>query len=369
MTSAPLAGLKVLELGGIGPGPHAAMMLADLGADVVRVDRPSGGLKVTPAGKVDWMQRGRRLVAADMKTDEGMATIRALLDAADVLIEGFRPGVAERLGVGPADAHASNPGLIYARMTGWGQQGPWAKVAGHDINYIGLTGGLNSFRSGDGPPVPPANMFGDFGGGSVFLVMGVLAALHERASSGLGQVVDANIVDGTSVLLQMVWSLRGAGLWSDTPASNLLDTGCPFYDTYECADGKYMAVGPLEPQFYAAMLDGLGLAGEDLPAQYDKSGWPVLRARFTEIYASRTRDEWAKHFDGTDGCVTPVLSFGEVASHPHNAERGTLIELGGIVQAAPAPRFSRSEPGTPSTPPTAATPLDEVLRSWAQSSS
>ncbi len=291
--SGPLRGLRVLEVGGIGPGPHAAMMLADLGADVVRVDRPSGGLELVPAGKRDWMMRGRRLVAADLKSENGLAAVRALLDAADVLIEGFRPGVTERLGFGPAQAHATNPGLIYARMTGWGQDGPWAKLAGHDINYIGLTGGLNAFRKDGGPPVPPINTFGDFGGGSMFLVMGVLAALHERASSGLGQVVDANIVDGTSVLLQMVWSLRGAGLWSDAPASNLLDTGCPFYDAYECADGQYVAVGSLEPQFYAEMLAGLGLAGEDLPAQYDRTGWPALRARFTAEFASRTRDEWA----------------------------------------------------------------------------
>jgi alpha-methylacyl-CoA racemase len=361
--SGPLVGLRVLELGGIGPGPHAAMMLGDLGADVVRVDRPSGGLKVAP-GAVDWTQRNRRRVAADMKTDEGMATMRALFDAADVVVEGFRPGVAERLGIGPADVMATNPGLIYARMTGWGQDGPWAKVAGHDINYIGLTGALNAFQKADSGPVPPMNLVGDFGGGSMFLVFGILAALYERQSSGQGQVVDANIVDGVSVLSQFIWGLLPTGFWVDKPASNLLDTGCPFYDTYRCSDGGWMAVGALEPQFYAELLSGLGIAGEDLPKQNDRSGWPVLRARFTELFASRTRDEWTKVFDGTDACTTPVLSWGEAAQHPHLQGKGTLVEIDGVTQAAPAPRFSRTVPATPTTPPSGETPLDEVLASW-----
>ncbi len=361
--SGPLSGLRVLELGGIGPGPHAAMMLADLGADVVRVDRPSGGLKVAP-GQKDWMQRNRRLVGADMKTAEGMATMRALFDAADVVIEGFRPGVAERLGIGPADVHATNPGLIYARMTGWGQNGPWAKVAGHDINYLGLTGALGAIRKAGGPPVPPLNLLGDFGGGSMFLVFGILAALYERQTSGQGQVVDAAIVDGTSTLSQMIYGLMSGGAWVDQPASNLLDTGCPFYDTYECSDGGYVAVGPLEPQFYAAFLDGLGLAAGDLPAQYDRGGWPVLREKFTAIFASRTRDEWAKHFEGTDACTTPVLSWGEAAAHPHLVGRKTHIEVDGVLQVAPSPRFSRSLPATPTAPPEETTALDEVLASW-----
>ena len=365
--SGPLSGLRVLELGGIGPGPHAALMLGDLGADVVRVDRPSGGLSLVPAGAVDWMMRGRRLLAADLKTPSGMAEFRSLLDMADVLLEGFRPGVAERLGIGPADAHATNPGLIYARMTGWGQDGPWAKVAGHDINYIGLTGGLNHFRRPGERPVPPINTVGDFGGGSMFLVQGVLAALHERNSSGRGQVVDANIIDGTSVLLQMMWALRGADSWDDEPASNIIDSGAPFYDTYTCADGRYVAVGAIEPQFYAALLDGLGLAGADLPDQLDRSGWPRLRAQFTAVFVSRTRDEWAKHFDGTDACVTPVLAWDEVAAHPHHAARGTLVELGGVLQAAPAPRFSRSSPDLPTAPPAGPTSFDDLRQSWASS--
>jgi alpha-methylacyl-CoA racemase len=368
-TGGPLRGIRVVELGGIGPGPHAAMLLADLGADVVRVDRPSGGLAIVPPGERDWQLRGRRLVTADLKTDEGRAAMWGLLEVADVLIEGFRPGVTERMGIGPEVVHARNPRLVYARMTGWGQHGPLAPRAGHDINYISVTGGLNAMRVRDAAgtlsrPVPPLNMFGDFGGGSVFLVMGVLAALLERERSGLGQVVDAGIVDGASALLQVIWGMRAVGEWSDTPASNVIDTGTPFYDTYACADGNYVAVGSLEPQFYAALLAGLGLAAEDLPAQYDRAGWPALRARFTALFATRTRDEWATHFDGSDACVTPVLSFAEAADHPHLRDRGTLIEIDGITQAAPAPRFSRTAPALPSPPATEPTPVAEVLVSW-----
>jgi alpha-methylacyl-CoA racemase len=365
----PLAGLRVLELGGIGPGPHAALMLGDLGADVVRVDRPAGGLSLIPSGARDWMMRGRRLLAADLKSDAGMAAFQSLLGVADVLIEGFRPGVAERLGIGPAEAHALNPRLIYARITGWGQEGPWAATAGHDLNYIGLTGGLGHFRRPGERPVPPINTFGDFGGGSMFLVQGILAALHERHASGRGEVIDANIVDGSSVLLQMMWALRGAGAWSDEPGSNIIDTGAPFYDTYSCADGRYVAVGAIEAQFYAAMLDGLGLSDEDLPAQHDRGGWPRLRACFAGVFVTRTRHEWAEHFDGTDACVTPVLAWHEVAHHPHHAARGTLVDLEGVVQAAPAPRFSRRPLGTPGPPPSGPTPLPDLLQSWSGSRS
>jgi alpha-methylacyl-CoA racemase len=360
----PLANLRVVELGGIGPGPHAAMLLADLGADVVRVERPSGGLKMLPKGQPDWFLRGVDIVTADLKTPEGKEVLGSLLAAADVVIEGYRPGVAERLGIGPDDVAAVNPGAIYARMTGWGQDGPLAQRAGHDINYIGLTGGLNAFRVEGSRPVPPLNMYGDFGGGSLYLVMGILAALFERQSSGRGQVVDGAIVDGTASLLQIIWNLRAAGMWSDEPAVNLLDTGAPFYDTYECADGRYVAVGALEPQFYAALLDGLGLTGEELPAQHDREGWPVLRKRFAELFASRPRDEWAAHFEATDACVTPVLAFNEVAAHPHIAARGTVADIHGTVQAAPAPRFSRSDPGTPRRPAADPTPVDTVLTRW-----
>lgn len=360
----PLAGVRVLELGGIGPGPHAAMLLADLGADVVRIERPHGGLTVTPPGAPDWLLRGRRTVLADLKTEVGGVTVQRLLDLADVVIESFRPGVAERLGIGPDEASVRNPGLVYARMTGWGQNGPLARRAGHDINYIGLSGGLNAFRVAGSRPVPPLNMFGDFGGGSLYLVVGILAALHERGRSGRGQVVDAAIVDGTTSLLQMIWGLRATGVWHDAPANNLLDTGAPFYDTYECSDGGFVAVGALEPQFYAALLTGLNLADADLPAQHDVDGWPVLRKRFTEAFHSRTRDDWAAHFAETDACVTPVLGFPEVAEHPHITARGTLIEIDGVVQAAPAPRFSRSDPVRPTAPAVAPTPVEDVIAGW-----
>lgn len=359
----PLAGLRVIELAGLGPAPHAAMLLADLGADVVRVERPSGGLPVI-AGTDDQLLRGRRSVAADLKDPAGRRLVLALAERADVLIEGLRPGVTERLGVGPADCQARNPRLIYARMTGWGQDGPLAGRAGHDIDYVALSGVLHAVGNAGGRPVPPLNLVGDFGGGSMFLVTGVLAALYERERSGTGQVVDAAMIDGVSVLGQMFWSMRASGLWSDQRGTNLLDSGAPFYDTYACADGRFVAVGALEPQFYAALLAGLGLAAAQLPAQLDRSGWPVLRRRFTEVFASRTRDEWTAVFEGTDACVAPVLTFDEVGCHPHIAARGTLIELGGVTQAAPAPRFSRTPPGRPSPPAHAGADTDEVLADW-----
>ncbi|HKS47724.1 MAG TPA: CaiB/BaiF CoA-transferase family protein [Amycolatopsis sp.] len=361
--SGPLNGLRVVELAGIGPGPHAAMVLADLGADVVRVERPSGGLEIT-AGKPDHLLRGRRSVAANLKTDEGRQTVLRLAAKADVLLEGLRPGVAERLGVGPEQCHAVNPALVYGRMTGWGGDGPLAQRAGHDINYISLTGALHALGRAGERPTAPLNLVGDFGGGSMFLVTGVLAALWERERSGRGQVVDAAMVDGTSVLLQMIWAFRGAGSWTDERGANLLDSGAPFYDTYTCADGKWVAVGALEPQFYAALLAGLGLDGEDLPAQLDRSGWPRLRARFTEVFVSKTRDEWAGIFAGTDACVTPVLAFDEVATHPHLAARGTIVDIDGVPQAAPAPRFSRTVTTIPQPPPIPGADTEAVLAGW-----
>jgi alpha-methylacyl-CoA racemase len=361
----PLAGLKVVELAGIGPGPHAAMVLADLGAEVVRVDRPSGGLQLGAPGAPDPTLRGRRRVAADLKDPEGREALLRLVEHADVLLEGYRPGVTERLGVGPADCHARNPRLVYARMTGWGQDGPLAARAGHDINYISLTGALHAIGRAGERPVPPLNLVGDFGGGSMLLVVGVLAALWEAQRSGRGQVVDAAMVDGASLLAQMVWGLLGEGVWTDTRDQNLLDGHAPFYDTYTCADGRHVAVGALEPQFYAALLTGMGLDGEGLPAQYDRSGWPALRARFTEVFATRTRDEWADVFAGTDACVTPVLAFGEVPAHPHIAARGTVVELDGMAQAAPAPRFSRTAATLPGGPGDVE-PVEQVLVDWAR---
>ncbi|MBB4137886.1 CaiB/BaiF CoA transferase family protein [Gordonia humi] len=359
----PLAGLKVVELGGIGPGPHAAMMLADLGADVVRVERPGGALDLT-GGRPDYLLRGRRSVSADLRGLEGLDVVRRLLAKADVLIEGFRPGVAERLGIGPSDVEAFNNRLIYGRMTGWGQDGPWARRAGHDINYISITGALHAIGRTGEPPAPPLNLVGDFGGGSMFLVTGVLAALWERERSGRGQVVDTAMIDGASALMQMMWSMLGQGTWSTDRGSNLLDGGAPFYDTYRCGDDRFVAVGAIEPQFYAALLDGLDIDPAELPDQLDRSGWPTIRARFTERFATRPRDEWARLFDGTDACVSPVLDFAEAADHPQMAARENLIEIDGIRQAAPAPRFSRTSPGVPATPPVPGGDTEEVLTDW-----
>ncbi|WP_020661443.1 CaiB/BaiF CoA transferase family protein [Amycolatopsis benzoatilytica] len=353
----PLTGLRVVELAGIGPGPHAAMILADLGADVVRVDRP--GTRERNA-----LLRGRRSVFADLKTPAGRDLVRRLAAVADVLVEGFRPGVAERLGVGPADCLAVNPRLVYGRMTGWGQDGPLASRAGHDINYLSLTGALHAIGRAGQPPVPPLNLVGDFGGGSMFLLTGVLAALWERERSGRGQVVDAAMVDGASVLSQMIWAFRGEGAWTDERGTNLLDGGAPFYDTYECADGRHVAVGAIEPQFYAKLLDGLGLDAAGPPDQLDREGWPALRARFSEIFRAHPRQHWEKVFADTDACVTPVLTFAEAEHHPHLAARGTITELDGVVQPAPAPRFSRTTTDVPSAAPEPGTDTAAVLSDW-----
>lgn len=360
----PLAGLRVVELAGIGPAPHAAMVLADLGADVVRVDRPAGrSLQFGPPGSADAVLRGRRSVAADLKTGVGRVLVLDLAARADVLLEGLRPGVAERLGVGPRECLTRNPRLVYGRITGWGQHGPRAHEAGHDINYIGLVGALHAIGRADAPPPPPLNLVGDYGGGSMLLLVGILAALWERASSGRGQVIDAAMVDGTALLTQMTLALRGMAAWTDDRASNLLDGAAPFYRTYVCADGRYVAVGALEPQFFASLVDGLGLHPAEVGGQHDRSGWPGMRRAFADRFATRTRDEWAAHFAGAEACVTPVLSFAEAAAEPHLTARGTYLQADGIVQAAPAPRFSR----TPAPPPaTGPIPVDaaEILNSW-----
>jgi len=361
--SGPLAGLKVVELAGIGPGPHAAMILADLGADVVRIDRPAGGLRLGSPDAPDPTLRGRRRVAADLKDPAGRETVLRLVEHADILLEGYRPGVTERLGVGPADCHARNPKLVYGRMTGWGQDGPLAPRAGHDINYLSLTGALHAIGRGGQRPVPPLNLVGDFGGGSMLLVVGVLAALWEAERSGQGQVVDAAMVDGVSVLSQMVWALLGKKIWRDERDANLLDGHAPFYDTFTCADGRHVAVGALEPQFYALLLAGLEIDPAELPAQYDPQGWAELRTRFTATFATRTRDEWAAVFADTDACVTPVLAFGEVADHPHLAARCTIVERDGIPQAAPAPRFSRTATEIPARA-SAPEDVNSVLADW-----
>jgi alpha-methylacyl-CoA racemase len=358
--------LRVVELAGIGPGPHAAMILADLGADVVRVERPTTA--TTPALQVgdpdlpDPLLRGRRRVVVDLKDPAGREAVLRLAERADVVLEGYRPGVAERLGIGPVDCHARNPRLVYGRVTGWGQDGPMAQRAGHDINYVSLTGALHAIGPGD-RPVPPLNLVGDLGGGSMLLLVGVLAALWEARSSGRGQVVDAAMVDGASLLMQMVWAFLGQGGWADAREANLLDGGTPYYGTYACADGRHVAVGPLEPRFYAAFLAGLGVDPATLPAQDDVTGWPTLRARFTAAFAARPRDEWVAAFDGTDACVTPVLALGEVADHPHLKARGTVVAPDGVPQAAPAPRFSRT-PATLPGPPAGPEEVGTVLADW-----
>ncbi|MCV7357502.1 CaiB/BaiF CoA transferase family protein [Mycolicibacterium fluoranthenivorans] len=357
----PLHGLRVVELAGIGPGPHAAMILGDLGADVVRVDRPTASN--SPAK--DAMLRNRRSVTADLKSAEGKQFVLDLVAKADVLIEGFRPGVTERLGLGPEDCAKVNEKLVYARMTGWGQDGPRALQAGHDINYISLNGVLHAIGRKGEKPVPPLNLAGDFGGGSMFLLLGILSALFERQTSGKGQVVDAAMIDGSSVLIQMMWSFRSQGLWSDERGTNMLDTGAPYYDTYETADGKHFAIGAIEPQFYAELLAKLGLDQAELPGQNDMARWEELRTTFTEVFKTKTRDEWAQIFAGSDACATPVLAFGEVLTEPHVAERDTFYETGSGLQPMPAPRFSRSRPGQPTRPPVVGADNDTILTDWA----
>ena len=357
----PLQGMRVVELAGIGPGPHAAMILGDLGADVVRVDRPTA-----KNGAIsDAMLRNRRSVTADLKSDEGRQFVLDLVAKADVLIEGFRPGVTERLGLGPEDCAKVNEKLVYARMTGWGQDGPRALQAGHDINYISLNGVLHAIGRKGERPVPPLNLAGDFGGGSMFLLLGILSALWERQTSGKGQVVDAAMIDGSSVLIQMMWAFRAQGVWSDERGTNMLDTGAPYYDTYETADGKYFAIGAIEPQFYAELLAKLGLDPATLPAQNDMERWEELRAIFTEVFKTKDRDDWAAVFTGSDACATPVLAFGEVLDEPHIADRSTFYETQHGLQPMPAPRFSRSEPAVPSPPPLIGADNDAVLKDWA----
>lgn len=356
----PLHGLRVIELAGIGPGPHAAMILGDLGADVVRVDRPGS----KPNSPPDPFLRNRAMVELDLKSDDDRAVLFELISTADVLIEGYRPGVTERLGLGPDNCAKVNPRLVYARMTGWGQQGPRAQQAGHDINYIALNGVLHAIGRQGERPVPPLNLVGDFGGGSMFLLIGIFAALWERQTSGKGQVVDAAMVDGSSVLMQMMWGMRAIGMWSDMRGTNLLDSGAPFYDTYETADGKYVAVGAIEPQFYGVLIEGLGLDESMLPGQNDVARWPELRKVLTDAFVARDRDHWAEVFSGTDACVTPVLSFAEVNTEAHLTERNTFFENRGHLHASPAPRFSRTPSSSPI--PVTGTPadLDEIRGRW-----
>jgi alpha-methylacyl-CoA racemase len=360
----PLTGVKIIEIAGIGPGPFAAMMLADMGADVIRVDRVQsvGGDDSRPNKEV--LNRGRRSAGIDLKAVDGVETVMRLVEQADALIEGFRPGVAERLGIGPDDCHVRNRRLVYGRMTGWGQEGPYSQAAGHDINYIALAGALAHMGRAGGKPTPPMNLVGDFGGGGMLLAFGVVCAILEARESGQGQVVDAAMIDGSAILMTMMWGLRAMGFWDDGLGVNVLDTGAPFYETYETADGKFVSVGALEPQFYGELIERLGLSDDDLPAQMDRSGWPELRERLTELFKTRTRAEWCEVLEKTDACFAPVLPMGEVAEHPHIKARGTVVDEFGVRQPAPAPRFSRTPGGIQGPPAWPGQHTDDALADW-----
>jgi len=363
----PLSGYRILEIAGIGPGPFAAMMLSDMGAEVVRVDRAQAVRGPAPSTPhFDVLARGRRNIAVDLKHPDGVATLLDLVEKADALIEGFRPGVMERLGVGPAECHARNPKLVFGRMTGWGQDGPYSMAAGHDINYISLAGALAHFGRHGEAPVPPLNMVGDFGGGGMYLAYGVVCALLEAQRSGQGQVVDTAMVDGAASLMSMFWAFKAIGQFDETkPGTNLLDTGAHFYDVYRCADGKYISIGSIEPQFYAELLRLTGLEGDpEFGQQMDKDLWPHLKARLHRLFESKTRDEWCAVMEMTDVCFAPVLTMGEAAEHPHNVARGTFIDVGGMKQPAPAPRFSRTAPEVARPPAHAGQHTREVLADW-----
>lgn len=364
-----LDGLKVIEIAGLGPGPFACMALADMGAEVLRVDRASAvdGADGRPeTTQPDYLlYRGRRSVALDLKHPDGVATVLRLVERADVLVEGFRPGVAERLGIGPDACHAVNPRLVYGRMTGWGQDGAMAREPGHDINYIALTGALDATGRAGQPPTPPLNLVGDFGGGGMLLAVGILAALWSARSTGAGQVVDAAMVDGAALLMTGFFGWRDLGQWSAERGTNLLDSGAPFYDAYACADGKYVTVGAVEPQFYASVLRVMGLDGEyDVASQNDVAQWPARKARFAEVFRTRTREEWVRAFTGQEACFSPVLSLDEAREHPVNVERGTFVEVDGHVQPAPAPRFSATPSATPGPVALAGQHTVEALRDW-----
>jgi alpha-methylacyl-CoA racemase len=356
----PLNGVRVIEIASLAPAPFGCMILADLGADVLRVDRAErcGPHAAQPR---DPLSRGRRSIGLNLKDPAAIELLLRLTENTDVLVEGFRPGVAERLGFGPQVCAQHNPGLIFARMTGWGQEGPLAPTAGHDIDYIAISGALSTVGRPGESPVPPVNLLGDFGGGGMLLAVGILAALVERSSSGRGQVVDAAMVDGSALLTSFIYGMRASGSWHDRRGSNLLDGGAPFYDTYATADGDYVAVGALEPQFYAALLEGLGLTEADLPDQHDRTGWPVLRKRFAEVFASRTKADWEQVFAGTDACVSPVLSIAEAPAHPHALARNAFVDVSGVTQPAPAPRFGRTAAAEPKAPPRPGADSDAVL--------
>jgi alpha-methylacyl-CoA racemase len=359
----PLQGLKLIEIAGIGPGPYCAMVLADMGAEVIRVVRPGPDALVRDVSK-DLLSRGRRSIGVDLKHPDGVATVLALVERADGLFEGFRPGVMERLGLGPDVCLARNPRLVYGRMTGFGQEGPLAHTAGHDINYIALAGVLAHLGRKGQPPTPPINLVGDFGGGGLLLAFGMVCALLERVQSGRGQVVDAAMVDGAAALMTIFHGAEQSGFWSDELGTNMLDSGAPFYDVYETSDGRYVSIGAIEPQFYAKLLELTGLKDEPLPGQMDREGWEKVRARLTEIFRSKSRDAWCALMEGTDSCFAPVLSMSEARRHEHNRARELFVEVDGVEQPRPAPRFSRTDSAIQRPPSPGAAHTDEVLTDW-----
>ncbi len=359
----PLEGITVIELAGIGPGPFCAMMLADMGANVIRVDRAAavrGGDPNDPPK--DSLTRNRRSIGIDLKNPDGVETVLKMVEKADGLIEGFRPGVTERMGLGPEDCAARNPKLVYGRMTGWGQEGPYSQAAGHDINYIALAGALEPIGRAGGPPHPPLNLVGDFGGGGMYLAFGMVCGILEAQRSGQGQTVDAAMVDGAASLMNMFWGMKSAGVWNDERGTNMLDTGAPFYDVYECSDGLYISIGSIEPQFYAELMELSGLGQrDDMAPQNDRKSWPSNKEKVAEVFKSKTRAEWSEIMEHSDVCFAPVLSMDEATQHPHNVERGTFVEYGGMTQAAPAPRFSRTSPELERPAPHTGQHTDEIL--------
>jgi alpha-methylacyl-CoA racemase len=360
----PLSGVKILEIAGIGPGPFASMMLSDMGAEILRIDRAQNVRGETGPPPLDFLARGRRSIGLDLKNPEGVEMLLQLVERADAILEGFRPGVMERLGVGPDVCLARNPRIVYGRMTGWGQEGPLAQVAGHDINYIALAGALEPIGRKGQKPLPPLNLVGDFGGGGMLLAFGVACALVERATSGKGQVVDAAMVDGAAALMAIFHGAEQSGWWKNERGTNMLDGGAHFYDTYETSDGKYVSLGSIEPQFYAELIQKLDLVDENLPGQMDRSQWEPLSERFTEIFKTKTRDQWCEILEGSDVCFAPVLSMSEAREHPHIKARNTFVEVAGAPQPAPAPRFSRTPCEISQPPPHAGQHTEQALSDW-----
>lgn len=361
----PLKGVKVIEMAGIGPGPFCAMQLADMGADVLRIDRTAqSDLGIKAKRQFDLLTRGRRSVAVDLKNPDGVETILQLVEKADILIEGFRPGVMERLGLSPETCHARNPALVFGRMTGWGQEGPISHTAGHDINYIALSGALHSIGRSGAKPTPPLNLVGDFGGGAMFLAFGVVSALLEARQSGKGQVVDVSMVEGSAYLMTPIYGMHASGRTTDERGTNILDSGAPFYEVYETKDGKFICIGSIEGKFYAELMQASGLQHVNLPEQMDRSQWPVMKEKFEEVFKTKTRDEWVEIMEDTDICFAPVLSMGEAPNHKQNKARDSFIEVDGVVQPAPAPKFSRTKPGIPTPPPALGQHTESALQEW-----